>query len=197
MSCFMSIIAQSLSAGDHMQPVSTEDHQQDSLPSSTLSLIATIVLGCIAFICACFCMWGRGQGTESGHFTTNPECVPLAVPEGCGSATYSSMSSPSEPPATRCSGTLSTMSSDSSAAGELANMCTRSPASDRRDAGGYSLEEQLREIETELGWKQLAEQQRDPAQFVRCLSAGPCVDDTSSGSSEGSAPAPTYPTQHA
>ena len=79
------------------------------------------------------------------------------------------------------------MSSTSSAADELSSMYTQAPAADRRDAGGYSLEEQLRDIETELGWKHLAEQQQDPANFVRCLSAGPARHDCNdSGSSDAS-----------
>ena len=195
-SCPLGIVAQSLSAQHRMRTAAPAGLQAQEPDFRMQCLIATVVLSCIAFVCACACAF-RAPEHES---STIAESVPLAQPQARSLDRSSDRSSDGSRldcrygvlaqapgvPGPRA-GTLSSMSSTSSAADELSSMYTQAPAADRRDAGGYSLEEQLRDIETELGWKHLAEQQQDPANFVRCLSAGPARHDCNdSGNSDAS-----------
>jgi len=189
------IVAQSLSAADRMRTAASavlQTQEPDKDPFNRASLLtATVLLSCIAFFCACACAWRETPERRLNESSTVAECVPLAQPTACTSDSSCALE---RIPLSQAlgSGTLSSMSSDSSAADELSSMYTQAQAQDRRDGGGYSLEEQLRDIETELGWKQLAEQQQDPANFVRCLSAGATrhdCNDGSSGSSDTSAAA--------
>ena len=158
-----------------------------------------ILLSVILFIiCLCACSIRRVSMEErqdrydsvsgAGNRTTQsitPLISESARPRGYPTGPVQSSGSTPEK-----SGDSSEGTSKSSAADELASVCAQQGAPSRRDAGGYSLDEEIREIEHELLIRDLVERHEDPQHFMRAVSAGvPSNEPESSSSSDAAEPA--------